>query len=728
MRVRVGVVALASIALAAPLAAPAMASPAHLARVSATAAAGSHHKVGKVVDFSGGFAAIARTSDLVAVDHYATSIAIRHDGRWVRHAVPNFHFEAASVAAPAAESIFIAGTHFNNGHAHPAIVRWDGSNFTRAQLPATSSYLTEYPDDGGFDSVAASSPADVWAVGASIRGRHGPVALHYNGHKWAEVPTSLCLTSVSASSPTNAFGAGVPCNSSSGSRVHRDIERWNGSSWKRVFTDTEHQDIGTVATSGPRHAYAIGRNAGKPEVLRHVSGSWTRVKLPSGLPTHAHLRAVAARGAAVWVAASATPPDRYSHAFIVHSGGGPLHVQQALPSHQIAAMDARGARVVAIGMDRGFGANHPRLFLDRLHGKRWAADPAPRRIGPMVSFSGISEIAGTNDVVAVGNTRTTGVSAMAIRHNGHWVTKVLPFPHFHPVGVFAPTAHSISIAGSHSGGRYEPFPMVVRWNGTRFINERLPHTAAYDTEDDGSGYLQSISASGPDDIWASGSNLYGHQQAKPHEVSVALHYDGTNWSKRVLPEPMTKIVPSSPTNAFAVAVHRDSGGAYDIGVERWDGTSWKRVYSEYRRETINAVATSGPKQAYAVGTYRGKLEVMRYRPAAKGNDSKRWPTLHLPASLPMHPTLRPTAVAMKGHSVWVLVNTRPGHGRDRQGFILHSNGGPLKVQQALKWPYILRTLNVSGGEVIAAGRTASGGTPIIDRLKGSTWHVKALST
>jgi len=105
----------------------------------------------------------------------------------------------------------------------------------------------------------------------------------------------------------------------------------------------------------------------------------------------------------------------------------------------------------------------------------------------------------------------------------------------------------------------------------------------------GSSRLQSVSASGPDDVWFVGFRTIT-DGGGPQFVSYAGHWDGAAWTPVALPQAGTganflnAVSVVSPTDAWAVGRR---GGMTDGGEPtsetlalHWDGVSWSVVASD----------------------------------------------------------------------------------------------------------------------------------------------------
>jgi hypothetical protein len=174
-----------------------------------------------------------------------------------------------------------SGTHPNGtaGLHKPLILRLTGSTWTRVPYPSkTGGHLT---------AVAASSPANAWAVGSVMdAAADGPQLLvHWNGKAWKQVqlpaiPRYGWLTGVTTTSPDNAWAVG---NTGPGAVF---ILHWDGRRWRVVrtpgMTGTSQTLVGVTATSA-RNAWAVGSDYGKGKTLvLHWNGkTWKRVPSPS---------------------------------------------------------------------------------------------------------------------------------------------------------------------------------------------------------------------------------------------------------------------------------------------------------------------------------------------------------------------------------------------------------------------------------------------------------------
>jgi hypothetical protein len=166
-----------------------------------------------------------------------------------------------------------------------------------------------------FDSIAAVSPRDAWAVGDSFTGREGgrqgAFIERWNGRRWrlaaAPIPRGAILWSLSASGARDVWAVGQAAD---GGQL---IEHWDGARWRVALAPHPPAPIlFAVAARTPRDAWAVGvrdRGGGGQTLIEHWDGArWAVVSSPSprappGRRPYAILRAVTAISPSdVWAA------------------------------------------------------------------------------------------------------------------------------------------------------------------------------------------------------------------------------------------------------------------------------------------------------------------------------------------------------------------------------------------------------------------------------------------
>jgi hypothetical protein len=198
-----------------------------------------------------------------------------------------------------------------------------------------------------FDSIAALSPRDAWAVGDYFSGReggrHGAFIERWNGRRWrvvaAPIPRGAILWSVSASGARDAWALGQTDN---GGQL---IEHWDGRRWTIVPSPNVRSSRGVInnflfAISGSRRddVWAVG--------------SWGSVPVGYG--------------------------GRGDHALALHWDGRswsrsptPAVAQRSL----FLGVVTRGGQAWAVG-DRGLQP-HQHTLIERWDGAHWSVVPSP---------------------------------------------------------------------------------------------------------------------------------------------------------------------------------------------------------------------------------------------------------------------------------------------------------------------------------------------------------------
>lgn len=145
-----------------------------------------------------------------------------------------------------------------------------------AQASSDAWYQTyQVNADGSFNSIAAISSTNIWAVADTFTKGHTvyqPFIRHFTSGSWQTVtiPHSAAFTSdwVSASSANNVWVGGLAPGADASSVVYR----WNGSSWTRipVMGMTSLQGVTVLA---PNNVWAFGNSGTFPDDVFHWNGS-----------------------------------------------------------------------------------------------------------------------------------------------------------------------------------------------------------------------------------------------------------------------------------------------------------------------------------------------------------------------------------------------------------------------------------------------------------------------
>jgi hypothetical protein len=286
---------------------------------------------GSTENFLEGVRAASRTSiwavggsDNGGAESPVSTLILHWDGKhWSRQGtpVPGILFGVRSVSSTEAWAV---GTHFATMD-RPLVLHLAGGTWRNVSIPSVA-------DNEDLDGVAASSPADVWAVGTAFNGtdsRHArtghappveqPFVVHWNGRTWTHVtaPGTGALNAVGVGSRTSALAVGEQ-DLPDGSQ-HTLALRWNGKTWtdthspSPVASGVRASDIFTGVTVTARGtAWAVGKSQdadGDVPLIERWDGSrWTTVPAPdTGFSTR--LNAVAASSASsVWAVGWTSTP------------------------------------------------------------------------------------------------------------------------------------------------------------------------------------------------------------------------------------------------------------------------------------------------------------------------------------------------------------------------------------------------------------------------------------
>jgi hypothetical protein len=213
------------------------------------------------------------TDDVWAVGEtfgYAGETLVEHwNGKqWSIVSSPNRHPESynnrlVSVAAISANDIWAVGESDNyslkapdnNRSGETLIEHWDGKQWSIISSPNPGRV-------GSFlDGVAASSAADVWAVGEPVASG-GPLIEHWNGKQWSIVQSPKLkanyagLRAIAVLSADNIWTVGFQ---SSGDAL---IEHWNGERWNLVSSPAAGKGIvdilNAVSAISANDIWAVG--------------------------------------------------------------------------------------------------------------------------------------------------------------------------------------------------------------------------------------------------------------------------------------------------------------------------------------------------------------------------------------------------------------------------------------------------------------------------------------
>jgi hypothetical protein len=191
----------------------------------------------------------------------------------------------SAVAAVSAASIWAVGEYYSAVQARTLILHWNGTGWRQVTSPSPGN--TE-DDLFGIQVVSAN---DIWAVGNYTNGppAEKSLILHWNGKRWAQVPSpnsgpTNWLYSVTATSGDSAWAVG---SSGSETAFWPFTLHWNGTTWKQApaphlpGTSGELLGVDAVSADDVWAAGDVSDSAGEQTLILHWNGAaWTRTPSP----------------------------------------------------------------------------------------------------------------------------------------------------------------------------------------------------------------------------------------------------------------------------------------------------------------------------------------------------------------------------------------------------------------------------------------------------------------
>jgi hypothetical protein len=255
------------------------------------------------------------------------------------------------------------------------------------------------------------------------------------------------------------------------------------------------------------------------------------------------------------------------------------------------------------------------------------------------------------------------------------------------------------------------------------------------------GMLLRVDAAGPNDVWAVGRELRYYDQFRYDQHTLAIHWDGTQWTQVPTPTPSAYPGPGGTHATLsdigvvasddvwvvgsANAVHPVTG---TIGqqalVLHWDGAAWSQVPVPVTPEGTSGARLLGidvlaPDDLWAVGSgpdpdHRQMLGyVLRW-------DGSQWRQLPFPPPVSASPHELRAVAALTPHNVWAV------GGQSSQPYIVHWKGNGWRPVSGVPAPgfqtYLNDILALSASDVWIVGATNTGGTrPFFLHYDGSRW-------
>lgn len=174
-----------------------------------------------------------------------------------------------TVAESSPNNVWAAGFRETDNGLKPIrnlIEHWDGRTWQTVPSPEPGAY------GNGTAAISVVSPQDVWGVGqAYLTERHfEPTAEHWNGHDWTAtilpgkgIDSSLADLSAEGSNDLWAAGEYEKTNPEVGEVTLTLLEHWNGQRWSIVTSPSPRNDslLKSVFVVSATDAWAVGSSA-----------------------------------------------------------------------------------------------------------------------------------------------------------------------------------------------------------------------------------------------------------------------------------------------------------------------------------------------------------------------------------------------------------------------------------------------------------------------------------
>jgi hypothetical protein len=326
--------------------------------------------------------------------------------------------------------------------------------------------------------------------------------------------------------------------------------------------------LNAVSALSASDAWAVGNSA---RVLHWNGTTWTQATIP-GLPAAVSLNAVQALSPAdVWAVGEA-------------SSGEPYALSKTLIVHW--------------------------------DGTAWTRVPSPGPTSLGVSLSSLNMDSATDGWAAgaVDHEQTNTTTGLEMHWNGTSWQQVSALPAFIFTGVKSFSASDATAVGDDRTAMHTYKPAAFGWNGTSWVlTAFLPTPSGVPASHAG---VSSLSAPSATDMWAIGG-YYTTQRAN----NLAWHWDGTRWTVMTPPSPgvpiigvsgLTGVDAFSPADVWAVGYAATKNCAYNcidqtVAVH-WNGTKWTRVATPdpagpNQSSILLGMGATGPSDVWAVGQY-----------------------------------------------------------------------------------------------------------------------------
>lgn len=326
---------------------------------------------------------------------------------------------------------------------------------------------------------------------------------------------------------------------------------WNAVASPRVGEEGNLQDVAVISASD---AWAVGSYYGVDALQRTLTEHWD---------------------GSTWSVVSSPNPSTVANQLVA--------VSAPSSSDAWAVGQATAAPLSASGGDF---TDAP--IIERWDGNRWVVTPNPTLGNGDHYLTGIAAISPA-DVWAVGYSRAESSNGVAqsplVAHwdGSSWKVVATPATSGSIANLQSVTAIASNdvwaVGGEEGQGAGS---LIEHWNGSAWSVAQDGSSTAADSSQ--MGALTSVSADGPNDVWAVGSGLYPFAGGCGNGTNVIIeHWDGRSWSSVNFPTPVAPNQGFFSFNHVAVAGHNDVWAVGGVNTytrniqpvaEHWDGAQW----------------------------------------------------------------------------------------------------------------------------------------------------------
>jgi hypothetical protein len=345
---------------------------------------------------------------------------------------------------------------------------------------------------------------------------------------------------------------------------------------------------------------------------------------------------------------------------------------------------------------------------------------------------------GSQDVWAVGSVATTGGIRPLVRHltpNG-WRGLTVPNPGVHgsafqavdAVGADDAWAGGLSCLNDACGpnGGFGSRTLLEHWDGHRWTPAPTPSPGTALNE------IRAVDALSADDVWAAG--LWS-DRGRWLRHGLVLHWDGSAWRQVRIPfldgeVHLDGVSAAAPDDVWVVGEQCPgpcSGLAHSFALAlHWDGTKFTKVATAplgADRVGFDSVVTLGPDEAWAVGG-RSANRVAPTHPLAELWDGHKWRLVDTP--IPGKSAHWFAIDRVPGVGLWSAGGFAPAPGDDERPLVMRRNASGAWTRAVVPSPnvhlaFLADAAAVSRTDVWAVGPSSAG--PLAVHWNGSGWSL-----